>query len=155
MVTSISHSPAETQAIGESWGRAASAGWLIGLSGGLGAGKTQIVKGIARGLGIRARVHSPTYTLLHCYEGGRLPLVHVDLYRLSSPSDVWSAGLEGYLLEPSGVTVVEWIERWLPPAAGGGAACGGASFVPAPFRRVEINLLDEQRRQILYEDIGA
>ncbi len=155
MVTSISHSPAETQALGESWGRAASAGWLIGLSGGLGAGKTQIVKGIARGLGIQARVHSPTYTLLHSYEGGRMPLVHIDLYRLSSPSEVWSAGLEGYLLKPAGVTVVEWIERWLAPAAGNAAAGRGASFAPAPFRRVEIILLDEQRRRILYEDIGA
>ena len=74
MATNISHSPAETAALGEEWGRKARAGSVIALSGDLGAGKTQFVKGVARGLGIIARVHSPTFTLVNIYEGGRLPL---------------------------------------------------------------------------------
>jgi tRNA threonylcarbamoyladenosine biosynthesis protein TsaE len=73
-----------TLALGEQWGREAQRGWLIGLSGDLGAGKTQLVKGIARGLGITARVHSPTFALLNEYGGGRFPLFHLDLYRLNT-----------------------------------------------------------------------
>src|SRR5689334_10708728 len=114
MATVISHSPEDTHSLGEAWGRSAALGWVIGLSGGLGAGKTQLVKGIARGLGIAARVHSPTFTLLNQYEGGRLPLFHLDLYRLETPQQIIVAGLEPYLLSPDGVTVVEWAERWWP-----------------------------------------
>ena len=64
MATNISHSAAETESLGEAWGRAAKPGLVIALSGDLGAGKTQLVKGIARGLGITTRVHSPTFTLV-------------------------------------------------------------------------------------------
>jgi len=84
MATFISHSPAETGSFGERWGRAAQPGLVIGLSGDLGAGKTQLVKGIARGLGITAQVHSPTFTLVNEYGGGRLRLFHLDLYRLET-----------------------------------------------------------------------
>src|SRR3954454_24545534 len=109
MATLISHSPEETLAIGEAWGREAQPGWVIGLSGDLGAGKTQLVKGIARGLGSDARVHSPTFALLNEYTDGRERLFHLDLYRLNSPAAVESAGLEEYLVKPIGVSVVEWI----------------------------------------------
>ena len=85
---------------------------MIGLSGDLGAGKTQFVKGLARGLGIAARVHSPTFALVNIYAGGRLTLFHLDLYRLDTPEQIAAAGLEEYL-RPAGVTVIEWAERWL------------------------------------------
>src|SRR2546428_6765616 len=111
MVTLISHSPEETAQIGERWGRAAQAGWVIGLTGELGAGKTQLAKGIARGLGVPARVHSPTFAMVNEYPGGRLPLLHLDLYRLETEKEIAGAGLEEYLELP-GVTVVEWAERW-------------------------------------------
>ena len=101
MATFISHSPAETDALGETWGRAAERGLVIGLSGDLGAGKTQLVKGLARGLGITARVHSPTFALVNIYAGGRLPLFHLDLYRLETPEQIIAAGLEEYL-QPGG-----------------------------------------------------
>src|ERR1041384_5816166 len=114
MATLISKSPEETLAFGEQWGREAQRGWLIGLSGDLGAGKTQLVKGIARGLGVTARVHSPTFALLNEYSGGCLPLFHLDLYRLNTREEIIGAGLEEYIVNPAGVTVVEWIERWLP-----------------------------------------
>ena len=75
MATFISHSPSETEALGEAWAGEAGAGWIIGLSGGLGTGKTQLVKGLARGLKASGRVTSPSFALVHEYPGGRLPLV--------------------------------------------------------------------------------
>jgi len=113
MATNISHSPADTAALGEQWGRVAQSGLVIGLSGDLGAGKTQFVKGLARGLGIAARVQSPTFALVNTYNGGRLTLFHLDLYRLDTREQIVAAGLEEYL-QPDGVTVIEWAERWLP-----------------------------------------
>src|ERR1700688_1150117 len=112
MATYTSHSPEETAALGEAWGRAATAGLVIALSGDLGAGKTQLAKGVARGLGVTSRVHSPTFTLVNQYDGGRLPLFHVDLYRLETPDQIIAAGLEEYF-RPDGVSVIEWPERWL------------------------------------------
>src|SRR6185369_12914818 len=112
MATFISHSPAETEALGESWGRAVTRGLVIGLSGDLGAGKTQLVKGLARGLDITTRVHSPTFTLVNEYSGGRLRLFHLDLYRLETREQIIGVGLEEYL-QPEGVAVIEWAERWL------------------------------------------
>src|ERR1700760_4781211 len=111
MATNISHSPAETEALGEKWGRTANKGLVIALSGDLGAGKTQLVKGLARGLGITTRVHSPTFTLVNVYTGGRLTLFHLDLYRLETKEQILSAGIEEYL-KPDGVAVIEWAERW-------------------------------------------
>lgn len=147
MVTCISRSPEETLALGEQWGREASTGWVIGLSGDLGAGKTQLVKGIARGLGIGDRISSPTFALVNEYATGRLPLFHLDLYRLDSPEQVAAAGLESYLTNPAGVAVVEWIERWFgdePPV----------EILPAKLRRVWIETLTETERRIRHEDSG-
>jgi tRNA threonylcarbamoyladenosine biosynthesis protein TsaE len=147
MATSISHSPAETEALGESWGRMAQSGQIIALSGDLGAGKTQLVKGIARGLGISSRVHSPTFTLVNVYSGGRLTLFHLDLYRLETREQIFSAGLEEYL-NPAGVTVIEWAERWFGNEH--------STLKPQSFvRRVQIEVLNETERRIVYEDFGA
>ena len=149
MATIISHSPEETAALGERWGRETKPGWLIGLSGDLGAGKTQLVKGLARGLGIAARVQSPTFALVHEYAGGRLPLVHIDLYRLDTPEQTRGAGLEEYFFKPRGVVVVEWIERWLGPSEISNLKS------QIPIRHVSIESLGETERRIKYEDSGA
>jgi tRNA threonylcarbamoyladenosine biosynthesis protein TsaE len=149
MATHISRSPEETLAFGEQWGRAAQRGWVIGLSGDLGAGKTQFVKGFARGLGCPARVHSPTFALLNEYGGGRLRLFHLDLYRLNNADEVAGAGLEEYLLNPDGVTVVEWIERWWPEVQ------SPESKVQSLVRLVRIETISETERQFTYEDSGA
>jgi tRNA threonylcarbamoyladenosine biosynthesis protein TsaE len=143
MATFISHSPAETESLGERWGRAAQRGLVIGLSGDLGAGKTQLVKGLARGLGIAARVHSPTFTLVNEYGGGRLRLFHLDLYRLETRAQMASAGLEEFL-QPDGVAVIEWAERI--------ADCG---LRIADWRQVQIEIASETDRKIIYEDFGA
>ena len=144
MVTNISHSAEETQALGEVWGRAATSGLVIGLSGDLGAGKTQLAKGIARGLGITDRIHSPTFTLINQYETGRLPFFHLDLYRLETPGQIIAAGLEEYF-HPLGITVIEWAERW-PDAF---------SRFKSRFRQVRIETLNETDRRITYEDFGG
>ena len=142
MATFISHSPAETESLGERWGRAAQRGLVIGLSGDLGAGKTRLVKGIARGLGITARVHSPTFTLVNEYGGGRLRLFHLDLYRLETRGQIVSAGLEEFL-QPDGVTVIEWAEKMVNEEK------------PRRMIFVKIEILGESERKIIYDDFGA
>jgi tRNA threonylcarbamoyladenosine biosynthesis protein TsaE len=165
MATSISHSPADTAALGEKWGRAAQSGLVIGLSGDLGAGKTQFVKGLARGLGIAARVQSPTYVLVNIYGGGRLTLFHLDLYRLDTPGQIAAAGLEEYL-RPAGVTVIEWAERWLDEVQSPKSKVQGpkskvqslepeVAGQPQRLRWVQIEVLSETERRITYEDPGA
>ena len=151
MATLISHSPDETFALGEAWGRDAACGLVIGLSGDLGAGKTQLVKGLARGLGITARVQSPTFALVNEYTGGRLSLSHLDLYRLDNVAQILAAGLEDYL-EPDGVAVIEWIERWLPALE---TRKDTKQNWPARFRFVRIEPLAETERRISYEDFGG
>src|ERR1035437_354469 len=94
MATFISHSPAATESLGEAWGRRAQSGLMIALSGDLGAGKTQLVRGLGRGLGVTARVNSPTFTLVNEYGGGRLKLFHLDLYRLETAAQIFFSGLE-------------------------------------------------------------
>jgi len=145
MATFISHSPAETESLGERWGRAAKHGLVIGLSGDLGAGKTQLVKGIARGLGVTVRVHSPTFTLVNEYGGGRRRLFHLDLYRLETPAQIISAGLEEFL-QPDGVAVIEWAER-LEQARWKTENC--------KIIKAKIEIVGETERRIDYDDPGA
>ena len=147
MATFISHSPAETQLLGERWGRAAHRGLVIGLSGELGAGKTELVKGLARGLGAAGRVHSPTFTLVNEYDGGRLRMYHLDLYRLETHGQILSAGLEEFL-QPDGVTVIEWAEK-LSRIEGRGSNAG------EKWLRVNIEIVGETERKIIYDDLGA
>ena len=142
--------------MGEQWGREAQRGWVIGLTGDLGAGKTQLVKGIARGLGSSAQVHSPTFALLHEYSGGRLPLFHLDLYRLNNCDEVINAGLEEYLVDPFGITVVEWIDRWLGKSSTLNPASQNERSVSRAITRLAlIETLSETERRIIYDDSGA
>ena len=104
-----------TRALGASLGRAAEPGDVVCLFGELGAGKTQLAKGIAAGLDVSDTVSSPSFVLMAEYHG-RLPLFHIDLYRLADASDALAGGLIDDR-QASGVTVIEWAERlgeWLP-----------------------------------------
>ena len=139
----ISHSPADTEKIGVEIGRVAKHGLVIALSGELGAGKTQFVRGLARGLGISGRVHSPTFTLVNEYGGGRLKLFHLDLYRLETAEQILSAGIEEYL-KPDGVAVIEWAER-----------IADCRLPIADLKKVRIEVLNERERKIIYDDFGA
>ena len=109
-MTYITHSPEETEKLGEALGRCLAPGTVLAYRGELGAGKTAFTRGLARGLGYREPVTSPTYTIVNEYLGGRLPLFHFDMYRLGSSDDLWDIGWEDYL-DRGGVCAVEWSEN--------------------------------------------
>ncbi len=109
-MTYTTTSPAETEALGAALGKILQPGAVIAYRGNLGAGKTAFTRGLARGLGYREIVTSPTYTIVNEYLGGRMPLFHFDMYRLASSDDLWDIGWEDYL-ERGGVCAVEWSEN--------------------------------------------
>lgn len=111
-----SHSPEETWALAAELAEQLGPGAVMALHGDLGAGKTCFVQGLAAALGIDEPITSPTYTLIGEYEG-RLPLHHIDLYRLSGPEEALGLGIEEYF-DADGITAIEWAERaegLLPP----------------------------------------
>lgn len=124
----------ETLNCGAQLARELQPGDVIALSGELGAGKTAFIKGLARGLGITRDVTSPTFTLVHEYTGGRLPLFHIDLYRLDNLRQALAIGIEDYL-NGTGVTAIEWAEKI-------------ESLLPAHTTRVRLTALDENTRRI-------
>ena len=109
-MTFFSNSPAETEAIGAALGAILQPGTVLAYRGDLGAGKTAFTRGLAKGLGCRDIVTSPTYTIVNEYLGGRLPLFHFDMYRLRSSDDLWDIGWDDYL-DRGGVCAVEWSEN--------------------------------------------
>ena len=118
MAVWTTNSPAETEAVGASFAPAVSSGGVIALYGGLGMGKTAFIRGLAAGLGLDAEVSSPTFALVHDY-GGKPPLVHFDMYRVSGWEDLYSTGFFDYL-DAGAILAVEWsehIEAALPPGA--------------------------------------
>ena len=128
-----SKSEADTLAIGIQFASKLKAGTVIALSGELGAGKTHFVKGLAKGLGYEGEVTSPTFTLLHEYRGGRLPLWHADWYRIKSVEEAFQIGLEEVWHE--GVTVMEWPEKV-------------KSFLPPDTLWIEMRVRGKQEREI-------
>lgn len=110
-------SEGETEALGESLARTLGPGTVLAFTGDLGAGKTAFTRGLARGLGVKDRVTSPTFTIVNEYEGGRLPLFHFDMYRLESSDELFDIGWEDYLRR-GGVCAVEWSEKVSDALAG-------------------------------------
>ena len=111
MATTISREPADTLAFARRVAADLKRGDVLALRGDLGAGKTQFVKGLAAGLGYTGEVTSPTFTLIHEYLGGRLPLYHFDFYRLETEEEAVRIGLDEYL-ESDGVCVIEWADKF-------------------------------------------
>jgi tRNA threonylcarbamoyladenosine biosynthesis protein TsaE len=107
----ISNSAEETIATGRTYGLRACQGDVFALTGDLGAGKTQFVKGFVAGLGSRAEVTSPTFVLVHEYEDGRLPVYHFDFYRLDNSEAVLRLGFDDYVFG-DGVALIEWADRY-------------------------------------------
>lgn len=115
-MTITTHSEAETAAVGRDLAARLSAGSVVLLCGDLGAGKTALVRGLAEGLGVEPEeVSSPTFTLVQEYRGGRVPLLHVDLYRLNDPREVDDLGLDE--LAADAVLAIEWAEKLTRPPA--------------------------------------
>ena len=117
MATIISHTPEETTDLGRAHAVQIRRGDVFGLCGELGAGKTCFIKGVVAALGAQAAVTSPTFTLIHEYSGGRLPVYHFDFYRLESEDEAIRIGLDEYL-DGDGVCLIEWADKFpglLPP----------------------------------------
>lgn len=110
MSTYITNSPEETEELGLKLAKSLKGGEVVAFRGGLGMGKTCFTRGLARGLGFKGDVTSPTFALINEYIGGRLPLYHFDMYRISGWEDLYSTGFFDYI-EQNGVIAAEWSEN--------------------------------------------
>jgi tRNA threonylcarbamoyladenosine biosynthesis protein TsaE len=111
VATFTSNSAVETEALGREFGLRLEAGAVVALQGELGAGKTQFTKGVVAGLGSDDSVTSPTFTIVHEYRGGRLPIYHFDFFRLEHRERLFQVGLDDYLFG-DGVCIIEWADRF-------------------------------------------
>lgn len=129
-------SPDETRALAKEFAKKIRAGDILALTGELGAGKTCFVQGLAAGLGVPAAayVRSPSFILINEYRGGRLPLYHIDFYRLSKAKELGDLGLEEYI-EGDGIAAIEWADRF--PGA-----------LPKDTRFISFRIIDEETREI-------
>jgi tRNA threonylcarbamoyladenosine biosynthesis protein TsaE len=135
--TIISHSAQETFSFGEKIAARLVRGDVLALVGELGAGKTQFVKGVAAGLGHGDAVTSPTFTLIHEYAGGRLPLHHFDFYRAEDADDILRIGFDDYLAG-EGIVAIEWADKF--PA-----------LLPARAHWLRFRMLTDDGREIVRE----
>jgi tRNA threonylcarbamoyladenosine biosynthesis protein TsaE len=132
----LAHGPEETRAWGRELGLTLRENSVIGLLGDLGAGKTELVKGIAEGLGSSDPVTSPTFTLVHEYRSGRLPLFHMDFYRLQTEQELDEIGFDDYLCR-HGVCAIEWADRFV-------------HRIPRDAIRVEVQITSGNERLIFW-----
>lgn len=137
MATFISNSPAETEAIGRQVAENIGVGSVLALKGELGSGKTLFVKGVVAGLGSSADVTSPTFTIVHEYRGGRLPVYHFDLFRIENPQALARLGLDDYFFG-DGISVIEWADRF-------------PEFVPEQARWIFFEIKSETQRAIRFQ----
>ena len=136
----VTNSAAETRALGERLAKQLKAGDVILLEGELGAGKSELARGVAKGLGVQETVTSPSFTILNVYESGRIPLYHFDWYRLESSEELYELGMDEYL-GGDGIALVEWPDR-----------CPDA--VPEDCLRIRITAAGENTRRIEAEPAG-
>ena len=136
----LSSSPEETQILGFHLGELSEPGDIYVLTGKLGAGKTTLTQGIARGLGIRENVMSPSFVLIRELKG-RLPLYHIDLYRLDKIEEITELGLDDYLYG-QGVSVIEWGEK-------------AGDALPEENLRIELRYMSDNEREINFKANGT
>jgi tRNA threonylcarbamoyladenosine biosynthesis protein TsaE len=141
MMRYVTKSAAETRKLGEELARRLLPGDAVLLYGELGAGKSEFTRGIAKGLGVRETVTSPSFTILQVYESGRLPLYHFDWYRLGDPGELYELSMEEYL-RGDGVAVVEWPQQ-------------AEEAVPPRHLRVTLTPAGEEAREIVLEPMGG
>lgn len=143
----ISHSPDQTRAIGALMGKVTPRGSLLLLSGDIGAGKTTFVQGLARPLQTGGQIQSPTFTIVAEHagtsaDGQPLRLYHIDLYRLEGDGDLDSVGLDEYLSDPDGITVIEWPER-------------GRDWLPKEYLLIDLQTVADSKRNLRMTPRGA
>ena len=134
----VTKSPKETRELGEKLAVRLQPGDTVLLYGDLGAGKSELTRGIAKGLGVKETVTSPSFTILNVYESGRCPLYHFDWYRLESAEELYELGMDEYL-GGDGIAVVEWPER-----------CPEA--IPEKYMAIRLTATGEESRQIETEE---
>jgi tRNA threonylcarbamoyladenosine biosynthesis protein TsaE len=134
----LSHSPAATQSLGKKIGEKLPANSIIALTGELGCGKTLLTRGICEGLGVPLRqVSSPTFVLVNEYQG-KLPVFHMDLYRLGDIDDGFEIGIMDYFARgDSGIILIEWAEKMV-------------SLLPEETLKVEFDILGDKKRKIKF-----
>lgn len=132
---------AETQHLGAALSKQLQPNDVLVLLGDMGAGKSEFVRGVARGLGITGYVTSPTFTILQVHEGGRLPLYHFDWYRLNDAEELYELSMDEYL-QNGGVAAVEWPSR-------------AEEALPETYLSVALSPLDENARQITLTPVGG
>jgi tRNA threonylcarbamoyladenosine biosynthesis protein TsaE len=138
VATFISNSPDETESFGRQLAKDLKAGDILALTGDLGAGKTQFVKGLAAGLEVATTATSPTFTLIHEYSGGRLPIYHFDFFRIEDRSSAERLGLDEYFFG-DGVSVVEWADRF-------------SELIPQNARWISFETKSETQRAITVQE---
>lgn len=131
----------ETRAIGMKLAEHLKAGDVVLLEGDLGAGKSEMARGIARGLGIQGAVPSPSFTILNAYDEGRIPLYHFDWYRIEDANEIYEMGMEEQL-SGDGVALIEWSTK--------AEAC-----VPPKHMKITLQPVDENTREITFETFGG
>ncbi len=131
----ISGSLTETQSLGEKIGRKLDSKFMIGLSGELGSGKTSFVQGLARGLDVPGNYYitSPTYSIIHEYPG-RIPLFHIDLYRIRGKDEIYETGLYE-MLDRFGIFAIEWLDLLI-------------NDLPADYTAIHFEIKDDDVRKI-------
>ncbi len=135
----ISHSETQTQRLGARLAPLLQPGDVIALNGELGTGKTRWVQGICQGLGVTDPVISPTFTLINEYDG-RLPVYHIDLYRLNNTTEIVEIGLEDYLYGV-GVTLIEWADHAI-------------DLLPENYLSIELHHLETMKRRVVLQAQG-
>ena len=140
MATFISNSPVETEGVARRLAVDLVAGSVLALTGELGSGKTSFTQGIVAGLGSDAAATSPTFTIVHEYQGGRLPVYHFDFFRLENRESALRLGLDDYF-SGDGVSVIEWADRF-------------PELIPDQARWISFEIKSERERILTLLDDG-
>ena len=135
------HHAAGTKALGRALAEQLASGDVLLLQGDLGAGKSELARGIARGLGIAGHVPSPSFTILQVYEDGRLPLYHFDWYRIGSAEELYELALDEYLYG-EGVSVIEWPDM-------------AREALPETYLQISIHMTGETDRELSMDLVGG
>jgi tRNA threonylcarbamoyladenosine biosynthesis protein TsaE len=138
VATFISNRPADTEALGRRLAENVGVGSVLALQGELGSGKTLLTKGFVAGMGSKAAVTSPTFTIVHEYRDGRLPVYHLDFFRVENRHSLARLGLDDYLFG-DGVSVIEWPDRF-------------AEFIPEQARWILFEITSENHRAISFQE---